>query len=410
MTGNIILFEDEHVDKSWPVTLTRPAFDISIACFNLYEIAHMADDNISFIVRDYLDKVVRRSFKAGPVGDGPTLFLNASVVPDVGLVQHLEEMLSSGDAVLCTCGQRVSAALLPADREIPMDLWPEKISGFLLGQELPLEEDSAFETLDYPFQIVDNLERLFPGNIERKLSEDGFSEDRPGVFVGDDVELPKNAVFHTEDGPVVLDRGVKVLDFTFFEGPVYIGPNSRIIERSSMKEYVSTSHTCKIGGEVEASTLQAYTNKQHHGFLGHSYIGSWVNLGAGTSNSDLKNTYGKVRVDHQGERLETDMQFLGSIIGDYAKTAINTSIFTGKTIGVGSMLYGYVGQNVPSFCNYARSFGQVTEVPADQAIITQRRMFERRDVEQTEADRKLVKAAFELTRGERQISDDPPVF
>ena len=206
--------------------------------------------------------------------------------------------------------------------------------------------------------------------------------------------MPPTAVFHSEDGPIVLDDGVRVLDFCYFSGPVYVGPRSRIIERSSVKEFTSIGHTCKIGGEVEASSIEPYTNKQHHGFLGHAYVGSWVNLGAGTSNSDLKNTYGEVRFEQKGQRLETGLQFLGCIVGDFSKSAINTSIFTGKSIGVCSMLYGYVGQNVPSFCNYARSFGQVTEVALAQATTTQQRMFARRGVEQTADDVELLRAAL----------------
>ncbi len=135
-----------------------------------------------------------------------------------------------------------------------------------------------------------------------------------------------------------------------------------------------------------------------------------MNLGAGTSNSDLKNTYGEIRIEHSGRRLETGMQFLGCVIGDYSKSAINTSIFTGKIIGASSMLYGYVGQNVPSFCNYAKSFGQVTEVLLEQAIVTQKRMFARRKIEQTGDDIALLTAIHGITREERMISSDMPVL
>jgi len=209
---------------------------------------------------------------------------------------------------------------------------------------------------------------------------------------------------------VVLARDVDVGDFTYFVGPVYVGPRSRIIERASLKEHVCVGETCKIGGELEASVIEDFTNKQHHGFLGHSWVGSWVNLGAGTSNSDLKNTYGEVRLEYPHRRIDTGMQFLGAIIGDYAKSAINTSIFTGKIIGVSSMLYGYVGSNVPSFCNYARSFGQITECPVEQAILIQKRMFARRGISQTPEDAELLRAVFERTRSERLISDEPPAL
>ena len=145
-----------------------------------------------------------------------------------------------------------------------------------------------------------------------------------------------------------MDRGASIGPYCFLRGPAYLGPNARVIEQAAIKDHVSLGHTTKIGGEVEGSVIEPYTNKQHHGFLGHSYLGSWVNLGAGTCNSDLKNTYGTVNMDYQGQKVATGMQFIGAIVGDYAKSAINTSIFTGKTIGpedVATVL-GLVGRDL----------------------------------------------------------------
>jgi glucose-1-phosphate thymidylyltransferase len=101
------------------------------------------------------------------------------------------------------------------------------------------------------------------------------------------------------------------------------------------------------------------------------------------------------------------MQFIGTIVGDYAKTAINTSIFTGKLIGACSMVYGFVTTNVPSFVNYARLFGQVTETPVDVMVATQARMFDRRGVAQQPCDVSLLHAMYDLTRHERQIAGEP---
>ena len=135
-----------------------------------------------------------------------------------------------------------------------------------------------------------------------------------------------------------------------------------------------------------------------------------MNLGAGTTTSDLKNTYGKVRVVYGGKRVSTGMQFLGSIVGDYAKTAVNTSLFTGKIVGACSMIYGMVTTNVPSFSNYARTFGQVTEISPDQIVTTQKRMFERRNIKQSKRDIELVKRVYKMTRNERGISVEQITF
>jgi glucose-1-phosphate thymidylyltransferase len=206
---------------------------------------------------------------------------------------------------------------------------------------------------------------------------------------------------------VLLDEQSVVGPYSFLRGPAYLGPRARVIEHSAIKDAVAVGHTTKIGGEIEASIVEPYTNKQHHGFLGHSYLGSWINLGAGTSNSDLKNTYGHVKMEYRGEQISTGMQFVGCIMGDYSKTAINTGIFTGKTIGCCSMLYGFVTTNVPSFVNYARLFGQVTELPPEVMVATQQRMFARRNVEQREADIALIYSMYDLTRHERQLAGEP---
>ena len=127
----------------------------------------------------------------------------------------------------------------------------------------------------------------------------------------------------------------------------------------------------------------------------------------GTCNSDLKNTYGTVNMDYGGKRVSTDMQFVGAIMGDYSKSAINTGIFTGKIIGVCSMVYGFVTTNVPSFVNYARLFGQVTAAPVEVMVQTQARMFARRGVVQRPCDIQLVHDMYELTRHERELGSVP---
>lgn len=103
------------------------------------------------------------------------------------------------------------------------------------------------------------------------------------------------------------------------------------------------------------------------------------------------------------ERVTTNMQFMGCIMGDYTKTAINTGIFTGKVIGVCSMLYGFVTSNVPSFVNYARLFGQTAELPAEVMIATQQRMFARRKVAQRDCDQQLIRDMHRLTELEREV-------
>jgi hypothetical protein len=158
-----------------------------------------------------------------------------------------------------------------------------------------------------------------------------------------------------------------------------------------------------VGGELEETIVQGYTNKYHLGFLGHAYVGEWVNLGAATTNSDLKNTYGNVQVMAGGKRVDTGSTKVGCFIGDHVKASIGTQIYTGKTLGVGSHVHGFVTDDVPSFTIWAKSLGaKPTELEFQSIIKTQERVLSRRGVKQTKEDVELLKNLFKLTAGERK--------
>ena len=207
--------------------------------------------------------------------------------------------------------------------------------------------------------------------------------------------------FDTDQGPIVIRNGAQVGRLPTCRAPV-AGCRQR---RQTARPDQTGTHVgkrSKVGGEVAASVIEAYSNKQHHGYLGHAYVGSWVNLGAGTSNSDLKNTYGNINIEINGRPISTQMQLLGCLVGDYAKTAINTNIYTGKLVGVASMLYGTVTRAVPSFVNYARSLGGESAVTPEVVIRMQQRMFARRDVPHRPCDAELIRAVHALTADSRQ--------
>ena len=190
-------------------------------------------------------------------------------------------------------------------------------------------------------------------------------------------------------------------------GPIHLGTVCRVNEQTVIRPGVSIGTMSKVGGEIEASVIEAFTNKQHNGYVGHSYLGRWVNLGAGTSTSNLKNTYGSIRIQVDDQQLDTGLQFMGCVVGDYTKAAINTAIFTGKLIGCCSMLYGYVTTNVPSFVNYARSFGEITELSPDVMAITQKRVFLRRGIEQQPWHVELLHEMYKRASSGRQLADKP---
>ncbi|MCL2004567.1 MAG: hypothetical protein FWG73_00220 [Planctomycetaceae bacterium] len=414
---HIILFEDFHTQQLFPATIARPAFSLNVGTYRLIDLALRFAEQVEVIARPYLQTLIDLDFPylwtpSKTKRSKPILVLNARTVPHIELFQKLQDAAKQGKSgiVRTPCG--IACALL-AENDCAGNPFPHSDIGSL--QLVKLIEDANLPPLDFHVPVMTHVHdiirhqsRIMNDNLNDRLRIGQYTEIADGVFAADENQrLGQYCVADSTAGPIVLEGNVNIAPFCYFRGPVHVGRNTKIIEHSALKDFVSVGNTAKIGGEVEISVIEAYSNKQHHGFLGHSYLGSWVNLGAGTSNSDLKNTYGEVVMDYAGTKVKTGMQFVGCFVGDYSKTAINTSIFTGKTIGACSMLYGFITTNVPSFVNYARTFGQVTETSIETLVAIQARMFARRNVQQRPCDVQLLRDIYEMTKHERQLASEP---
>lgn len=414
-----MVYEDPGVKKLAPVSTARPAFSITCACLRLSDWFGRIDGRLALAVRPHLTAVCQADFPdAFPELDNSyptTIVIKARIVPTSDIFDQLDSLIDRVKSAPAMDSQVL--AVDQADQWVVASIPTEMLSSFeaIDSLQIPGSENAPIkmETFVLPHDIIRLNQEYFCSNLEGLLRSGKYREIRDGVFTGRDVRLNEHVVFDTSGGPVVFDDDCQVGPFSFFEGPVYAGPSCKILEHASIKDCVCLTHTVKAGGEIEASVIEPFSNKQHHGFLGHSYLGSWINIGAGTCNSDLKNTYGKVNVQYPGGKVPSGLQFVGCFVGDYSKTAINTSIFTGKLIGVCSMLYGFVANNVPDFVNYAPTFGQITEIPAEVMITTQQRMFARRKIEHRQCDQDLIRAMHELTHSTRaglSLSDQPPSF
>ena len=401
---DILLFEDAAVSQLDPIAIGKPAFAIMCGGRRLLEIVSPIG-NLHAHVRSHLRQLVAADYPsvslAGNFGDGPLLAVNARLAPSLSNARTLTDLAAQGRPTVVRCGGVIAAAVLAADATGKLERCDEPIDRALasLGS-MPC--DLPLSLFDFPHDVLRHHLSCFGENLAAAIERGEYRQTSDGVFFAEGASLGSYVTTDTSKGPIVLEAGATVGPYCYLRGPIHLGPGTRVLEQSVLKDGVATGHTVKIGGEVEASIIEPFTNKQHHGFLGHSYLGSWINLGAGTCNSDLKNTYGTVNMEYRGRKVSTGMQFVGAIIGDYAKTAINTGIFTGKTVGACSMVYGFVTTNVPSFVNYARLFGQVTEAPVEVMVSTQRRMFARRGVEQRPCDIQLLHDMHALTTHERQ--------
>ncbi len=393
----IILFEDNQIDRLYPIVATRAAFDILCGGISLYDALRreFKDVAIDFFVRDYLQEVVKNKFPLFNAGSKEVLFVNAALVPDLEIIQQLKVKVDQQqDFVWQTDGQVVAA--LATNLEIYIEFSRNYLLTFL--KDLPtLPQDFSGRIFTNVWDPIVYNQEIIKSNLEI-LSQDYQTYNVGGVFVGNNVKIEDRVVFDTAEGPIILASDVVVKSASILRGPLFVGSKTIINSFSEIKDGSCLGRVCKIGGEVEAVVVQDYTNKQHYGFLGHAYVGSWVNLGAGTTNSDIKNTYGEIRMQGQS----TGRQFLGCVISDHVKAGIGTMIFTGKVIGTASLLYGSIAADVPAFSNFGTGLKKavIADLAATKKI--QQAVFKRRGIEQTDADLALLDISFEQTIADRK--------
>jgi UDP-N-acetylglucosamine diphosphorylase / glucose-1-phosphate thymidylyltransferase / UDP-N-acetylgalactosamine diphosphorylase / glucosamine-1-phosphate N-acetyltransferase / galactosamine-1-phosphate N-acetyltransferase len=262
----------------------------------------------------------------------------------------------------------------------------------------PVEElhCGARTLADHPQRKINHLWDLIV-NLKEDLERD-IGAKYQGARVRGKIH-PSAVIYNTKN--VLIEEGAEVEACAVLDarsGPIYIGRNTIIRPQSYLRGPLSIGPECRIGGEVTHSIFHGYVNKAHYGFIGHAYIGEWVNLGAGTTNSNLKNNYGTVKVAVNGKEVDTGEQFLGCFIGDHAKTGIGTLITTGAVIGVAANIFGggVTPKFVPSF-----SWGKET-YDLQKMIAAAKIAMGRRGREMSAAEAALLKKIFEITADERQ--------
>jgi UDP-N-acetylglucosamine diphosphorylase/glucosamine-1-phosphate N-acetyltransferase len=265
--------------------------------------------------------------------------------------------------------------------------------------------------MSYPWDLINGCAELIRQDF-KLISKEGSkgTVDKQATIYGDTSRLYLNekafieafAVLDVRNGPIYIGEETIVHSGSRIAGPTYIGDKT-IVASGLIGEGCHIGNVCRVGGELDTTILHGHTNKYHTGYIGHSYIGEWVNIGAATTNSNLKNTYGTVRVTVKGKKTDTGCIKVGCFVGDHAKTSIGTQIYTGRKIGVASHVHGFVTEDVPSFTLWAKSLGaKPTELHLKSAIETQKRVFARRGIKQTREDVELLKKLFKLTAQERR--------
>lgn len=397
----LCLFEDRTTDNFYPLVLNRHVADLLVGAATLRAraVALLGREGLVLHGRRYIrDYYGARGFNVDRPGSG-LLCVNGRALLDRDLIAKLP----SDERWQATSGDTVVAARLASEDAARLN-WDDDALDFTT-LDLPEHELPGAHLYGYLWDLLaDNGSRI--ASDFAALYAPGPDNSSSGVHIvkpeatsiHPDAVIKPGVVIDASDGPVVIGAGTTVMANSVVQGPCFIGPGCTIKIGAKIYEGSSFGARCKIGGEVENSIVIGYANKQHDGFLGHSYLGAWVNLGADTNTSDLKNNYGPVRVRLNGRDVESGRMLLGSLIGDHSKTGINTMLNTGTVIGFGANVFGggFPPKEIPSFA-WGGTDG-FDRFRLEQAIELARTVSGRRDVEFTDADVALMRAVWDLTQ------------
>lgn len=258
---------------------------------------------------------------------------------------------------------------------------------------LNLSDKGHSFSINHSWDLMLALPHLIDRAVQiMKFDSSGFKEGivcRSGeekCFIHDSCSVNGQTFINAEKGPVIIDEGVRLNNFNSIEGPAYIGKDT-ILDNAQIRGPVITGRVCRLSGEIEESFIFDYVNKHHFGFIGHSILQDWVNLGAGTTNSDLKNNYGSIRMFDGDDFKDTGLIKLGCIIADHTKTAIGTLINTGTVIGPFCNIFSDIRRqkHIPAF-----SWGETGKYEIEKLCDSVKRVMARRGQTLSHEDEKRI--------------------
>jgi UDP-N-acetylglucosamine diphosphorylase / glucose-1-phosphate thymidylyltransferase / UDP-N-acetylgalactosamine diphosphorylase / glucosamine-1-phosphate N-acetyltransferase / galactosamine-1-phosphate N-acetyltransferase len=396
----IVLIEDEGWQALRPLTWLRPAGELIVGARTNAERWHetTATQPVSCCRREVA--ALDRERRAGEAPSGPArrLWVRDRWIPDAAwmreaLATQTPTVWGSGDSLVAVLTESPPPAGAPPGSD---EFWKELAEGCASGGP------SGGAWLTELSDLVREGTRRIDSDLETQLGStpsrdgvgDGLAYALGRIRVGKGCQIDHGAVLDAREGPIVLGAGSKVFPGTWIRGPFGCRENCLLLGgRIGGGSYLGPA--CRVRGELEASTLHGYVNKAHDGFVGHSYIGEWVNLGALTTISDLKNNYGSVHLEAYGRRIDTGQQKIGSFIGDHAKTRIGTLLNSGSVIGLAANLFGEAHLFPKWTPDFAWGGGPLTDVyDLDRCMGVVQIVMERRGVKCPPEIREAFEAAF----------------
>lgn len=398
----LIVFENETWLNLTPLSYTRPVFELRCGMYTLLEriMAFAGTNDVALFVRDYLVNLTKKNY--------PFAINDFKADDDVLIVDGrylAENEFKTDKETIYLCEGEPVYAFVKKENAVKLENKTiNEIIGFI--KTLPSIEIDA-KLMRFPWNLVHYNGEMLKKDFARckKSGVSGIFSPHAVVqgsnsdlYIAEGAEIQPCVVIDTTSGPVYIDKNAKIFPFSRIEGPCYIGKDSQIMPGASIREGNTIGPVCRVGGEVEESIFQGYSNKYHDGFIGHAYIGEFVNLGALTTNSDLKNDYSSVSVYVNGKIVDTGDLKVGSFIGDHTKTSIGTLFNTGTSVGVMCNITagGILPKFFPSFVWYVnnkfmKGFG------LEMMLQTARAAMERRKKVLSEEEENVIRKVYEIT-------------
>ena len=400
-----VVFEDDATGGFGPLTMLRHTGQLNRGTKTLLEaIQENIADTADLMVwgRAVLKDVCRESLgkRYNEKVNGLTTFVNARARPG----RLLSALTSKKTPFIAMTGKHVVAARVRGTGMTPGPIG--KKDSVRIGKSVEKLETPTDSLFAGYWDLVQSNGLAIAAQAKRfedPLSPPSTVEvrgPRSSLRISGRADVELYVTFDTRLGPVVVEDGASVESFSRVMGPCYIGPKARVYS-ALIGGGTSVFAGCKVGGQIENSIIMSHTNKAHHGYAGDSYVGEWVNLGAGSTFSNLKNTYGNVRLDIGGDTVDSGMLKLGPVVGDMSKVSIGALVYSGRLLGTSCHVAGLAGKNVPSF-TYSDGSGRMVELLIESVVETQRRMVERRGKTLTRAEEALIRKRFEDTSEDRR--------
>ncbi|MFT6716893.1 MAG: UDP-N-acetylglucosamine diphosphorylase/glucosamine-1-phosphate N-acetyltransferase [Saprospiraceae bacterium] len=322
-----------------PLTYTRPVSDLRIGIYKISEKwEKLLGAKTSCLTESYL------SAKYPTKYSDKNIFINSKFLPTPRLIEQISTLdknqkLIHGNDWVAVCSSEnelnisSSQSAFPADTDTIIEHWWDlfKYNGAEIENDIQNSAMLNLSFLNENIYIIGDEDKLY---LHPNAKVDGVS-------------------FNTTQGSIYVGENTEIMEGALIRGPFALLPHSTVKMGAKIYGGTTVGPYSKVGGEIKNTVIQGYSNKAHEGYLGNSVLGQWVNLGADTNSSNLKNTFSTVNVwDYQTKKLEhTNETFIGCCIGDYSKTGINTMINTGTCIGVNSNIFGegFPPKFVPNF-------------------------------------------------------------